>query len=43
MKIHDIATGVGEAAIAANLAKVSVDPTAKAFPGHSTSKLEGKS
>jgi ferredoxin/flavodoxin---NADP+ reductase len=41
-KLKLIATGVGEAAIAANLAKVFVDPTAKAFPGHSTSKFEKK-
>jgi ferredoxin/flavodoxin---NADP+ reductase len=39
-KLKLIATGVGEAAIAANFAKVSIDPTAKAFPGHSTSKFE---
>jgi thioredoxin reductase (NADPH) len=41
-KLKLIATGVGEAAIAANFAKVSIDPTAKAFPGHSTSKFESK-
>ncbi|HEY8278155.1 MAG TPA: NAD(P)/FAD-dependent oxidoreductase [Bdellovibrionota bacterium] len=35
-KLKLIATGVGEAAIAANFAKVFIDPTAKAFPGHST-------
>lgn len=40
-KLKLIATGVGEAAIAANFAKVRVDPAAKAFPGHSTS-LMGK-
>jgi thioredoxin reductase (NADPH) len=39
-KLKLIATGVGEAAIAANFAKVSIDPSAKAFPGHSTSKFE---
>jgi thioredoxin reductase (NADPH) len=39
-KLKLIATGVGEAAIAANFAKVHTDPTAKAFPGHSTSKFE---
>jgi len=39
-KLKLIATGVGEAAIAANFAKVRIDPTAKAFPGHSTSKFE---
>lgn len=38
-KLKLIATGVGEAAIAANFAKVRIDPSAKAFPGHSTSKL----
>lgn len=39
-KLKLIATGVGEAAIAANFAKVAIDPSAKAFPGHSTSKFE---
>ena len=39
-KLKLIATGVGEAAIAANNAKVRIDPHAKAFPGHSTSKFE---
>jgi thioredoxin reductase (NADPH) len=38
-KLKLIATGVGEAAIAANFAKTLIDPKAKAFPGHSTSKL----
>ncbi|MCO5143562.1 MAG: NAD(P)/FAD-dependent oxidoreductase [Oligoflexia bacterium] len=38
-KLKLIATGVGEAAIAANFAKVHIDPTSKAFPGHSTSKF----
>jgi len=38
-KLKLIATGVGEAAIAANIAKTIVDPSAKAFPGHSTSLL----
>jgi thioredoxin reductase (NADPH) len=38
-KLKLIATGVGEAAIAANWAKVIVDPSSKAFPGHSTSKF----
>lgn len=38
-KLKLIATGVGEAAIAANWAKVIVDPASKAFPGHSTSKF----
>jgi len=41
-KLKLIATGVGEAAIATNFAKVRIDPTAKAFPGHSTSKFEAK-
>lgn len=41
-KLKLIATGVGEAAMAANFAKVRVDPAAKAFPGHSTSKMEQK-
>jgi thioredoxin reductase len=41
-KLKLIATGVGEAAIAANYAKVFIDPLAKAFPGHSTSKLGEK-
>ncbi len=39
-KLKLIATGVGEAAIAANFAKTKIDPQAKAFPGHSTSKFE---
>lgn len=38
-KLKLIATGVGEAAVAANFAKTKIDPTAKAFPGHSTSIL----
>jgi thioredoxin reductase len=41
-KLKLIATGVGEAAIAANFAKVFIDPAAKAFPGHSTSLFEKK-
>ncbi|MGZ3651378.1 MAG: NAD(P)/FAD-dependent oxidoreductase [Bdellovibrionota bacterium] len=41
-KLKLIATGVGEAAIAANFAKVFIDPTAKAFPGHSTSIFSKK-
>lgn len=41
-KLKLIATGVGEAAIAANFAKVHIDPSAKAFPGHSTSLLGKK-
>jgi thioredoxin reductase (NADPH) len=35
-KLNLIATGFGEAAIAVNFAKVWIDPTAKAFPGHSS-------
>jgi thioredoxin reductase len=41
-KLKLIATGVGEAAIAANFAKVHIDPAAKAFPGHSTSLFSKK-
>jgi thioredoxin reductase len=41
-KLKLIATGVGEAAIAANFAKVQIDPNAKAFPGHSTSLFSKK-
>lgn len=41
-KLKLIATGVGEAAIAANFAKVFIDPAAKAFPGHSTSLFSKK-
>lgn len=41
-KLKLIATGVGEAAIAANFAKVHIDPAAKAFPGHSTSLFNKK-
>lgn len=41
-KLKLIATGVGEAAIAANFAKVFIDPAAKAFPGHSTTLLGKK-
>jgi len=41
-KLKLIATGVGEAAIAANFAKVHIDPAAKAFPGHSTSIMGKK-
>lgn len=36
-KIKLIATGFGEAPTAVNNAKVYIDPTARAFPGHSTS------
>lgn len=35
-KLKLIATGIGEAGIAANFAKTYTDPTAKAFPGHSS-------
>jgi thioredoxin reductase (NADPH) len=35
-KLKLIATGVGEICIAVNQAKTVVDPTAKAFPGHSS-------
>lgn len=35
-KLKLIATGVGEAGTAANFAKVHIDPTSKAFPGHSS-------
>jgi thioredoxin reductase (NADPH) len=35
-KLKLIATGVGEAGTAANFAKTFIDPTAKAFPGHSS-------
>lgn len=35
-KLDLIATGVGEVATAVNFAKVQMDPTAKAFPGHSS-------
>jgi hypothetical protein len=35
-KIKLIVTGVAEAATAANFAKTTIDPTAKAFPGHSS-------
>lgn len=35
-KLKLIATGVGEAATAVNIAKTLVDPTAKMFPGHSS-------
>jgi thioredoxin reductase (NADPH) len=41
-KLKLIATGVGEAAVAANFAKVFIDPAAKAFPGHSTSLFHKK-
>lgn len=35
-KLKLIVTGFGEAAIAVNFAKTYIDPTAKAFPGHSS-------
>ena len=35
-KLKLIATGFGEAAIAVNYAKTHLDPTARAFPGHSS-------
>ena len=35
-KLKLIATGVGEVCTAVNYAKVRIDPTAKAFPGHSS-------
>jgi len=35
-KLKLIATGVGEAAIAANYAKTYIDPHSRAFPGHSS-------
>ncbi len=35
-KLKLIATGVGEVCIAVNFAKTHIDPTAKAFPGHSS-------
>jgi len=37
-KLNLIATGFGEAATAANYAKTHIDPSAKAFPGHSSDK-----
>lgn len=35
-KLKLIATGVGEVCIAVNIAKTFIDPSAKAFPGHSS-------
>jgi ferredoxin/flavodoxin---NADP+ reductase len=35
-KLDLIATGFGEAAVAVNYAKTFIDPSARAFPGHST-------
>lgn len=37
-KLKLIATGFGEAAIAVNMAKTFIDPQAKAFPGHSSTR-----
>jgi len=37
-KLKLIATGVGEVAIAVNHAKTFIDPTARAFPGHSSDR-----
>jgi thioredoxin reductase (NADPH) len=39
-KLNLIATGFGEAATAANYAKNYIDPSSKAFPGHSSEKSE---
>ena len=39
-KLNLIATGFGEAATGANYAKNYIDPTSKAFPGHSSEKDE---
>lgn len=39
-KLNLIATGFGEAAIAANYAKNFIDPTSRVFPGHSSEKSE---
>ena len=43
-KLKLIATGFGEAAVAVNFAKHYIDPSARAFPGHSTDDktFEGK-
>jgi thioredoxin reductase (NADPH) len=35
-KLKLIATGVGEICVAVNYAKTRIDPSAKAFPGHSS-------
>jgi thioredoxin reductase len=37
-KLKLIATGVGEAGTAANFAKTFIDPSSKAFPGHSSER-----
>jgi len=39
-KLNLIATGFGEAATAANYCKNFIDPTSKAFPGHSSEKSQ---
>lgn len=39
-KLNLIATGFGEAATAANYAKNYIDPSSKAFPGHSSEKSD---
>jgi thioredoxin reductase len=39
-KLKLIATGVGEAAIAANFAKTYIDPSSRAFPGHSSDMVK---
>lgn len=39
-KLNLIATGFGEAATAANYCKNFIDPTSKAFPGHSSEKSD---
>ncbi len=41
-KLKLIATGTGEAAIAANNAKSALDPNAKFFPGHSSQRYESQ-
>ncbi len=39
VKMNLIATGYGQAALAVNLAKHYIDPTASIFPGHSSEKM----
>lgn len=39
VKMNLIATGYGQAALAVNIAKHYVDPTASIFPGHSSEKM----
>ncbi len=39
VKMNLIATGFGQAALAVNLAKHYIDPTASIFPGHSSEKM----